>query len=361
MASLFGGGNDTQTTTKTTAYPDWVDASQQQQQDWASSLLGPFLSQVGQSGVAGVNPDQQMGWGLGRDFARSAFNSSSGYQPFGPTQNASFVEGRGAAQIDPNAYKGFMNPYTSSVVDATRRVADQDFMRKDAMLAGKYGMANAYGGSGEALARGQNAADSSNNLDQLVAQLYSQGFDKSQALAGQNAGYQQQANMQGQSIANAMSGHNVDENNRYGYQNTVNNNAATQQAIQMLLSGGATQRDVQNQAIQWPFQALQMLAGITPKQLNSTETKVEPDNSPDPFMQLLGLGLSAAKLSDFRFKKNISLARVDAATGLPIYDWHYVWQSDDEPRQRGPMAQDVQKIAPQHVVEVGGVLFLTRA
>jgi hypothetical protein len=39
---------------------------------------------------------------------------------------------------------------------------------------------------------------------------------------------------------------------------------------------------------------------------------------------------------------------------LPIYEYNYIWEEDDAPLHTGPMADDVEKVAPNRVVTIAG-------
>jgi len=74
---------------------------------------------------------------------------------------------------------------------------------------------------------------------------------------------------------------------------------------------------------------------------------------------LFGMAAGAAKPSDRRIKKNVAKLgnvymadRHDTPKKLPVYSYEY--KGSDEP-QVGPMAQDVEKIDPGAVTEIGGV------
>jgi hypothetical protein len=76
---------------------------------------------------------------------------------------------------------------------------------------------------------------------------------------------------------------------------------------------------------------------------------------------LLGLGAGAITKSDRRAKKNIDkIGTVFAATEagdrekLPVYEWEYKKGEGDSARHVGPMAQDVERIDPQAVHDIGG-------
>lgn len=67
---------------------------------------------------------------------------------------------------------------------------------------------------------------------------------------------------------------------------------------------------------------------------------------------LLGAGgtLGAAALSDIRVKENIERVGTHYRNGLPIYEFNYIHVPDK--RYRGVMAQDVEKVYPEAVVEM---------
>jgi hypothetical protein len=75
---------------------------------------------------------------------------------------------------------------------------------------------------------------------------------------------------------------------------------------------------------------------------------------------LFGMAAGATKPSDRRVKKNIAKVgsvyaakRHDEPKKLPIYSYEY--KNDDGTEHVGPMAQDVEKIDPSAVTEIGGV------
>lgn len=67
------------------------------------------------------------------------------------------------------------------------------------------------------------------------------------------------------------------------------------------------------------------------------------------------LGSAAIMASDIRVKKDI--VEIGALpNGLPVYTFRYVWDDAAMPLRTGLMAQDVQKVNPDAVVDIGGVL-----
>ena len=74
---------------------------------------------------------------------------------------------------------------------------------------------------------------------------------------------------------------------------------------------------------------------------------------------LFGIGSAAlTKYSDCRLKRNIRRIGKTPVMGLPLYAYRYVWGG---PRRVGVMAQDVLRVKPSAVVEVGGFLAVNYA
>lgn len=87
----------------------------------------------------------------------------------------------------------------------------------------------------------------------------------------------------------------------------------------------------------------------------------QPGASSSPFGAILGgagLALQAAPLlaglSDRRDKTDIQELGVDPTTGLPMYAYRYKSDPKNTPKIFGPMAQDIEKVRPDLVVEIGG-------
>lgn len=75
----------------------------------------------------------------------------------------------------------------------------------------------------------------------------------------------------------------------------------------------------------------------------------------DPFAQIVGTGLGAwagggFKMSDMRVKENIERVGIHFRTQLPIYEFNYIHEPTK--RYRGVMAQDVEKVFPDAVIEL---------
>ena len=144
-----------------------------------------------------------------------------------------------------------------------------------------------------------------------------------------------------------------------------------QTAQQQALANAITSRNA-------PINQLNALRGATQIQ-NPTFTNVPGSNSANTdvsgnvyksydaqvassnnFMNgLFGIGSAAlTKYSDRRLKRNIRRIGKTPVMGLPLYAYRYVWGG---PRRVGVMAQDVLRVKPSAVVEVGGFLAVNYA
>ena len=105
-----------------------------------------------------------------------------------------------AAQMNPSQ---FVNPHQDQVIDRTI-AAQQQFLEGalegEAARAIQSGGGAALGNSRYGIVRGQAIADSARDLTDKVAALTSQGYDKSAALASQQAGRQDAMTMANQNL-----------------------------------------------------------------------------------------------------------------------------------------------------------------
>lgn len=90
----------------------------------------------------------------------------------------------------------------------------------------------------------------------------------------------------------------------------------------------------------------QQISGLTGVLSNQTQARAQ---NMEVLGALIGAGGAAASSSDERLKTNVVLVGKDAATGLNLYEFAYI--SDPERRYVGVMAQEVQQVRPEAVVE----------
>ena len=89
----------------------------------------------------------------------------------------------------------FQNPYQQQVIDASLADFDHEAQVQQAQLEAQGAASGALGGSRFGIAQGELLADQGRSRAQLDAGLRSQGFDTAANLAGQQAGFDQSANL----------------------------------------------------------------------------------------------------------------------------------------------------------------------
>lgn len=317
--------------------PAFVSAAQQSMLGGVQGALNPYMM------GGNFNPDQLRAYELTRKEAENPtqvpFTSMDSttlpptYQmspaTFGNVASMAPVN-FAAAQLDPNTYTAFMNPFIGSV-ESTTLAAQRREMEKDLnAVRGRTAAASAFGGAGArgALQETQLTNDYGNRRDEMVARLRSEGFDKANALAMANAqmsqqaalanaGFEQQArqtnaaNLQQAYAANAGYEQQANaanagaENQRAlsqgGFDQTVNQFNAAGQNTMALSNVGLQQQALQNllgignQQYGYPLQAAQIMASAIPKDYGGTSQTVKSaPQSQSLLQQLLGVGLSIA-------------------------------------------------------------------
>ena len=136
--------------------------------------------------VAGLTPEQLQ--------AGQRIQSGLGaYQPL--LQRAEDMIGTGsglastgaAMLADPNAYKSFMSPYTSEVIDSVGRdIAEQTRMQQNQLGAQAVG-AGAFGGSRQGIAESELGRAGLRTFADTASRLRESGFGQAQQLAGSRA------------------------------------------------------------------------------------------------------------------------------------------------------------------------------
>jgi hypothetical protein len=381
---MSGGGDLTTTEKSRTNVPPFLAGGQQNVVGAGFNMNLPFLNTPAYQ-LQGLNSDQLKAMDLARGTAQSAFTQSpemaqAMQQMMGGNQ-AQAAQAQ-AAQLGANDFKPFMNPFMDSVGKSTLGNMRSEYQNADANLAGKYAASQAFGGSGEAIARGQLARGYNQNVGTAINNLMSQGYDRSTALAMANTQNQQQtnlANAQNQQQANLFNATQATELPS----NISNLKSADQQrqmsALAALLGVGDQQQQQGQKALDAPWTALQRLLATTPmNQMNTAgmSEKTQPDTSPSPLMKILGMGASllgapmtgggsiagalagAAGLSDKNMKTDITKLGKDPDSGLDMYSYRYRDDPKSYPKVVGPMAQDIEKANPGSTRKIGGKMIV---
>lgn len=293
MCDLFGGGGTTETTQQT-EYAPWISQAQQSALGMALAQNLPDLSRSGQYSHAGFNMDQQKGfdsvrnmlnqWGPGTDTtagARGMLGQVGDY--IGKGSNAT------AAQLSPDAYREFMNPYVQDVLVPATNELQRQTENARAGLGARAAAAGAYGGSRGALQEAQLDRSLQETGSRLVADTMAQAYDKATALAEGNTNRQQQTSLQ--NANNAMQGANTMISSAGMLDSLLNSDFSRgRSVISDLLSTGAFQQNDMQDQLNAPYDALARLFQYVPQQYDVFQTGTAPDNSPSPWAQILGIG-----------------------------------------------------------------------
>jgi hypothetical protein len=179
-----------------------MDPMQVQARAMASANAGAWqdgLQQAGLSGMAGLAPV--------RDVTAPTVQAQTVQAPtMAPTAQATAV-GQAAVQgvTAPTAAAGmaaYQNPYQNQVIDAAMRQVRRQADQAQAQLGQRAAAANAFGGSREAILRGEIERNAQETAGDVAGRLAAQGFDTAAGLAMQDAGRSLQAGLFSAGAAN---------------------------------------------------------------------------------------------------------------------------------------------------------------
>lgn len=180
----------------------------------------------------------------------------------------------GSGQLDPNAFKAFMDPYAQAVGNDTINAITDSYDNRDADAAARAASGVAFGGSGSALAleRGQNARSEATDKASAMNGIMSQAFNAASGLAEGNA-------------ARGQSGLIAADNASTGYDNRAIND------INSLLGVGGVRQAFDQQTADLPWTNFQRFMGALPGGVNSDPVPL--------WQQILGFlgGLGGSALS----------------------------------------------------------------
>lgn len=309
----------TNTTTTTSAPPPYIAEAQQNLMNAAGSLTLPFVQGGPPANpVAGFTPDQEMGFSLARDAAQNANN------PNNYLNNTQFAPW--------NLAQWYQNPYQRDVVGTTTQQLTEANDKQLAAIRARQAAEGSYGGNRGALEEMEQNRNFGNTLAQTTAGLNQAGWQNSQQLGMQDA--QKNIALQGQQWQQQM------------------------QALQALLSGGATQQQLAQQAISVPYQMLDIFRGVVPNSFGTSSTNNQPIYGQSPLNTALSLGTMAAGAfgaSSRKLKTDIQKIGKDEDTGLNMYAYRYKGDPKNTVKVVGPMAEDIEKRFPGSTAEIDGI------
>lgn len=275
---MCGKGSNTQRSVqRTQADPVALAAYQDlfgRAQDVADTAYNPATQQQ----VAGFTDQQNQGFA-----ATGAMQGA--WAPY-MAQSANLAS-LGSAPITASTIQQYMDPYISSVIDATQRDFNVQNARQLSQVSGNARMSGALGGDREAVARALTAEAQNRTQAPIIAQLQSQGYNTALGAAQADAARA----LQGSSLYSSLGG----LAQQYGYNdvNALLQSGALQQGQQQRVLDAATANALAESG--YPFQTTQWLAGIEGAigpAMGSRSTGIQQGPTPNGFSQALGAGLS---------------------------------------------------------------------
>jgi hypothetical protein len=299
-------GQQTSTQSTKVELPQWVDDAAQKNlgiaNTTADNLQGPYTGQrVADMTGAQVGNIQGLQNNVGStngafNTAQSMTTAAGGATP-GNVTAGSFLTGN---------LSGYMNPYTSNVIDATNAQAIQGLHQTNNVTGAAAQRAGAFGGSRQGVAEGVNAAQTGMGMNTLTAQLQGQNFSQAQAAmaADQNRALTADQGNQSTQTSNANrmlnAGGQLGNLATQGQASFLQGNQAAMAGQSQLQAQQQQQLDAQRalygEQANYPLQQLQIRqSGLsaTPYGQTTNGTSTTPTTQ-NGFMQMAGLGLSGA-------------------------------------------------------------------
>lgn len=272
QTSSAGGSNST--------YAPWT---QNMHQAIGQMALAQNMGNLGpqEYSIAGFTPDQQQAF----DYAR---RTASQFGP-GSAGSQAVADDLAQARIGANDWKEHMNPYLDTVGRAAVNDMRREHENAQASMSARYAARGGLGGSGEGFARARATRGLNEAVPGVIGNIMAGGYDRAQNVAAQNAQLALQR-------AGARSSSETAD-----LQRQLASTGALAQA-------GSAQQALAQRSLDLPHEALQRIASYVPQVHNNSQnqwsvgagsqnsTGTQPDNSPSPFQQLLGTGLTVAGL-----------------------------------------------------------------
>lgn len=334
-----GGGSTTQTTQ--VKLPKWVEQASQSNynfaQDIADKPYNPFLGQT----VA------DLGQGTTDAFDLFYNTLGQGNENYAAASDLFTKQGQGLLGMDRSAY---MNPLIDEVEGKALSALDKSRVQSLMGNADKARASKAFGGDRAAVVDAVTNSETAEKAGILSAGLRKDAWDTATGMMqGDLAGFGQAG--QGQiATGDAFNKQRLSD-------------------VTGLLGIGQTQQNQQqaelddikgrfDEANNYDLERLNILLsslGMSPYGRTETTKGTTSGGGFDPAQFGVGLISALAGLSDERVKDNV--VRIGTKHDIPIYE--YTYKGSDK-KMRGPMAQDVEKVLPDAVIDVGGVKMVDR-
>ena len=354
----MSGGKPAQAAeTKTTQLPAWVEGASKENYDLAKSIAGTSYQPYEGSTVAGQSPYTTQGY----DLTRANIGSTDPYYADARTAigDAGDIYRSTAGPLDITQ---FLNPYTEEVEKRAIANANDSLTQNLQQVNDNSRTAGAFGGSRLGIERGVTRAEGIQNIGDLTAQLRRAGIDfaTSTALADRSGRQASAAGLTG--VGAGLVG------------TAAAKKAAESQDVSSLYQAGAQDRGYFQQLLDaaakkfyemrdYPTEQLNIrLAALGMSPYGRTETGTKTSTQEQLPTDWATVGLGGAKIGAQALPYLMMASDRDLKTDIkklsdgpiPMYAYRYKGDPKSYPKVVGPMAQDIEKIAPKAVKKVGG-------
>jgi tetratricopeptide (TPR) repeat protein len=387
----MGGGGQKSTTneTKEVRLPAWVEAAGQENYDRAKQVANrPFQQYTGDR-VANLDPAFNAAYKkLGtvddyQGYYDQAGQMLQGLMDYNPASiNPSSVQ---AGQIATTNLDPYMNPYTENVIDRTTANMERSGQLAQNSLAAQAAAGKSFGGSRQALQAGIQGAETTRGIGDYASGAREKAFT--------NAQQQAQFDITKKLEAETKTGEWAQQAQMEDVKNQLTNKGLSIQAADSLVKaaaagqesamntiatyigvGGVKQQQAQREIDQkmqkfsekwnYPVEQLNILLsslGMTPYGHTETGTSTTKTSGGGGGLgQAMGLGGSFLQMlpmlgaSDVEMKTDIQVVgKHPTMPELKIYAYRYKGDPKSYPKTVGPMAHEVEKVAPHLVRKIG--------
>tara|TARA_Y100001963_G_scaffold157926_1_gene255756 strand:+ start:1337 stop:2464 length:1128 start_codon:yes stop_codon:yes gene_type:complete len=319
---------------------------------------------------------------LGADQIAQGDTATAGYSNIGQTNLASLanlntsqfggLQNIGQQMVDRS--QEFMDPTSNLNVSKMQGAQESAMKTASASALGNLRASAAMGGSEAAFAdrarQDVNKAlseSASRYLDTVgrSQELGFQGLGQAGSLIGQSQQQRLQSNLAQFQAGNQMSQFNVGAQNQMQMSQAQMNqdvnlaNMAAQNSMAQFNAGQTNQINLANLANQQAANqfnaANQTAANLYANQGANQAVYGSQARDQQTWNQGIQLAASVVAMSDINYKENISKIGNLDTNGLPIYSFNY---KGDNKTQIGLMAQDVEKLIPDAVLNINGIKYV---
>ena len=398
----MSSGTSTQSTqsSQVNQIPQWVSDAGQQNYAFAQQVANQPLTQYQGQMVADTSPQTQQSWDLAAqsgNVGKDQYGASNAGYLNSLGQNVQQVTDPGNAasvranQLSSTSLTPYMNPFTSSVINATMPIYQQALGTQQVGNQNQASGAGAFGGSRMGVQQGVTQAQGAQGMAQMAAGLNQSNFQQAQTAAQGDVAARNQVALANQANQQTNLNRNLQAQttNQGAAQAKINSDILASQGLAnlgdsqvkanaanyaMLSQAGAGQQGQAqdqinaqmakfSQANAYPQQQLATLLsalGMTPHDTATTGTSNTQTTTPTNWgnlalqgMQTLG---SMFMGSDETMKTDITKLGKDPKTGLQMHAYRYKGDPKTYPKVVGPMAQEVESKFPGMTKKQGGKL-----